>query len=219
MNPEHDPALMEFPAPRRLSSDLEELLAKADGQAMSIGELEAILQGRGAALLVMIFVLPFVFPIPIPGLSIPFGVVVMLMGMRIAMGRKPSLPRMILKYQVKYSVLKNIVSAGLKFCKLMEKVVKPRMHFLQKWPGMLNLIGVGIASGGFLLFLPIPPVIPASNCVPAISVLLLTAGMIERDGLMVLAGYLTNIIAYVYFAFMAVVLRDFTRHILQYFGF
>jgi hypothetical protein len=78
----------------------------------------------------------------------------------------------------------------------MERVVRPRMHFLQRWPGMMNLIGLGIFLGGFILLLPLP--IPFSNTLPALSIVLLAAGMMERDGLLVLAGYVMALVGLVY---------------------
>ena len=90
----------------------------------------------------------------------------MLLGLRIATGQKPSLPGMILRREVKYATLEKMVNFALKLCGKMEKVVKPRMHFMQRWPGMMNLIGIGIASGGLQLCLPLPPLIPFSNFIP-----------------------------------------------------
>lgn len=198
--PPPDPAVE--PPARRLSSDLRDLLREADGRALTLGELEDILQGRGFALFILLLSIPFLFPLSIPGLSVPFGIVVMLLGLRIAFGQKPSLPRFILKRELNHATLEKMVKFGLKLCGLMEKVVRPRMHFLQRWPGMLNLIGVGIASGGIQLLLPLPPLIPFSNFIPALSVVLLTAGLSERDGLMVLAGYVVNVAAWIYFCAM-----------------
>ncbi len=146
----------------------------------------------------------------------PFGVVIMLIGIRIACGRKPALPKFILRKTVKFSHLEKIVNVGLKLCAKMEKIVKPRMHFLQRWPGMINLIGVGIALAGLLLCLPLP--IPLSNSIPAIAVILLTAGLIERDGLLVLIGHLCNLAAWIYFAFMFAAVGGGVRRLLQYFG-
>jgi hypothetical protein len=188
--------------PRRLSTDLRELLQETAGRAVTLGELEQILKGRGFALFLLLMSLPFAFPIAIPGLSIPFGIVIMLLGLRITFGMKPSLPGFILRREVSRPMLEKIIGYGLKLATRMEKLVKPRMHFLQRWPGMINLIGLGIASGGFLLSLPLPPLIPFSNTIPAISVLLLTAGLMERDGLLVLCGHVVNISAWVYFGVM-----------------
>ena len=142
----------------------------------------------------------------------------MFLGLRIALGMKPSLPQFILRRQVSYALLEKIIGVGLKLCTKLERIVKPRMHFLQKWPGMLNLIGLGIASGGLLLCLPLPPLVPLSNTIPAVAVLLLTAGMIERDGLLVLFGHFVNIAAWIYFIIMGIIFGDALRYIFRYFG-
>lgn len=191
------------PEPRRLSADLRELLLETAGRSMTLGELEDILKGRGFGLFLLLMALPFVFPIPLPGLSVPFGIVIVLVGLRIALGRKPSLPGFILARRIPQSVLEKTVSIGLKIATRLEKLVKPRMHFLQRWPGMINLIGLGIVSSGLLLSLPLP--IPFSNSIPALGVLFLTAGLIERDGLLVLIGHFMNIAAWIYVSISSVV--------------
>ena len=190
------------PTPPRLSEDLRELLRETGGRAITLGELERILQGRGFGLFLLLLALPFTFPLAIPGLSVPFGIVIMLIGLRIAMGRKPGLPTFILRREIKYAVLEKIITVGLKLATKLEKLAKPRMHFLQRWPGMINLIGLGIASGGLLLSLPLPPLIPFSNTIPALAVLFLTAGLTERDGLLVLIGHCINVAAWIYFSVM-----------------
>jgi hypothetical protein len=207
------------PPPRRLSTDLQELLDAAQGRSLSLRELEEILQGRAFALFILLLALPFCFPIAIPGLSIPFGVVIMFMGLRIAMGRKPALPQFILRREVKYALLEKIVKLGLRLCAKMERIIRPRMHFLQRWPGMINLIGAGIASGGLLLCLPLPPFIPFSNTIPAVAILLLTAGMVERDGLLVLFGHLANISAWIYFIIMFMMVGNGLQYLVHRFGF
>jgi hypothetical protein len=188
--------------PRRLSDDFREVLREAAGRDLTLGELEQRLQGRGFALFILLMSVPFCFPLAIPGLSIPFGVVIMLLGLRIAMGRKPKLPGFILRKEIKYRTLEHIVNFGLKLCKYIERVAKPRMHFMRKSTLAVNLIGIGLASGGIQLLLPLPPLIPLSNTIPAVSVVLLTAGLIERDGIFVLAGYIVNLCAWVYFGLM-----------------
>lgn len=206
------------PPPHRLSSDLRELLSETAGRSMTIGELEEILKGRGFGMFLLLMALPFTFPIPVPGLSVPFGIVIMLVGLRIALGRKPSLPGFILARRVPQVVIEKTVSFGLKLVTKLEKLVKPRMHFLQRWPGMINVIGLGIASGGLLLSLPLPPLIPFSNTIPALAVLFLTAGLIERDGLLVLIGHVVNVAAWIYFIFMFTVAGHGIQKLWEHFG-
>src|SRR5688572_7293417 len=98
---------------RRLSEDFKEILREAAGRDVTLGELEQRLQGRGFALFILLLSIPFCFPIAIPGLSIPFGVVIMLLGIRIALGRKPQLPDFILNRVIKHSTLEKIVGLGM----------------------------------------------------------------------------------------------------------
>ena len=218
LSPPPDEAQPVPPVPPRLSSDLRDLLRVSAGRSMTLGELEEILQGRGFGMFLLLLALPFTFPIAIPGLSVPFGIVIMFIGLRIALGRKPALPGFILRRPIKYALLEKIILLGLKLSTKLEKIVKPRMHFLQRWPGMLNLIGIGIASGGLLLSLPLPPLIPFSNTIPALAVLFLTAGMIERDGLLVLIGHCVNVVAWIYFTVMFAAAGHGINKLWQHFG-
>jgi hypothetical protein len=211
---EPSPGAEPLPA-QRLSDDLRRLLVQAGGRSLTLGELEEILQGRGFALFTLLLSLPFCAPISIPGLSIPFGIVITFLGVRILFGRKPQLPDFVLRRELKYATLERIVNLGLKLCTRMEKITRPRMEFVRTWPGMINLIGLGLASGGIQLLLPLPPLIPLSNTIPAISVVLLTAGLIERDGVFVLAGYFVNLGAWLYFALMFGAIGEGVRHLLH----
>ena len=62
------------------------------------------------------------------------------------------------------------------------------------------------------------PLIPLSNTIPAVSVVFLTAGMVERDGLLVAAGYVVNIGAWIYFALLSTGLITVVHKATEYFG-
>jgi hypothetical protein len=179
--------------PSRLSADLEALRSESAGRSLTVEELQSALKGRGVAMLLLLLSLPFCF-IPVPGLSTPFGIAVLLMGIRIAFGQKPWLPKLIRQRSISPSRLVKVLTGGIRFARIMEKLVKPRLQFLHRWPGAMNLIGLGIASGGLLLLLPLP--IPFSNTVPAWAVVLLSAGMMERDGVLVLLGHLMTLLSW-----------------------
>ena len=164
---------------------------------MTVAELEAILQGRGFAMFILLLSAPFI--VPAPGLSVPFGIALILLGMRIAIGRKALLPGFILRRTLSYKTLDRIIAPLARVVERFEKRIRPRMHFLQTHPWAINLIGVGIVSGGFLLSLPLP--IPFSNTMPAVSIMLLAAGLMERDGLLVLWGYIMGVLSWVYVGF------------------
>ena len=187
----------EAPPVRRLSQDLRAILREADGRAMTVAELESILQGRGFAMFILLLSAPFI--VPAPGLSIPFGIALMLLGLRIAIGQKALLPAFLLHRTLTYKTLERVITPLAKIAERFEKRIRPRMHFLQDHPWAINLIGVGIVSGGFLLSLPLP--IPFSNGFPAVSNMLLAAGLMERDGLLVLWGYVVGVLSWIYIGF------------------
>ena len=200
VSPEVLPPASDTPEPppvRRLSQDLRAILREADGRAMTVAELESILQGRGFAMFILLLSAPFV--VPAPGLSVPFGIALMLLGLRIAIGQKALLPAFLLRRRLTYKTLDRVISPLAKIAERFEKHIRPRMHYLQDHPWAVNLIGVGIVSGGFLLSLPLP--IPFSNGFPAVSIMLLAAGLMERDGLLVLWGYLMGVFSWIYIGF------------------
>lgn len=196
-DPDPTPVLADAATPARLSADLAALRARSAGQSLTVDELEKALKGRGFAMLLLLLALPFCV-IPVPGLSTPFGFAVFLIGIRFAAGQKPWLPAFVRRKNIPPARLAQILDGGIRFARTMEKCVKPRMRFLQHWPGMTNLIGLGIASGGLLLLLPLP--IPFSNTIPAWAVVFLTAGMMERDGLLVLLGHVTTLASWAFIA-------------------
>jgi len=186
----HEPA-------KRLSEELSSILTESTGHPISIAELEARLQKRGFALFIFLLSAPFI--IPTPGLSVPFGIAISLLGLRIVLGQKPKLPQFVLRKEISHAVLEKMLKPILIFVAKLEKRIKPRLQGAFDFPGAINLLGLGIVSGGFILSLPLP--IPFSNGLPAVSVMALSAGLMERDGWLVVWGYVLGVLSWVYLAF------------------
>ncbi|MEO6848059.1 MAG: exopolysaccharide biosynthesis protein [Chthoniobacterales bacterium] len=184
--------------PPRLSEELENLLRSAKGGPLSLNEIILILHGRGLPLIICILCMPFLFPIAIPGLSIPIGIAMALCGFRIALGKAAWLPDFLLRKKISYSTLEKLVRNGCKIYRKIEGMIHPRMFFLQRWPGMVNLIGLTIAFAAILLSLPIPPPFPFTNTIPALAIILLSLGLQERDGVLILCGYGLTLVAFSY---------------------
>jgi len=178
-----------------LSSDLETLLAHAERRPLSVGEMQAMLHGRGFALLTMVLAAPFIIP-SVPGLSTLFGLALMVIGARLACGLRPWLPRRVLERKLPSSVLCWILRMLLRVARRMERVARTRLDWLVHGRSVRTLTGLMIVSGGWLLF--VPPVIPGMNTLPALSILFLAAGLLVSDGLFVLCGYLLGAAAWAY---------------------
>jgi len=171
-----------------LSTDLETLHARVKGKPISLAELKHALQSRGSAMLLILLALPFCF-VAIPGLSMPFGIAISLIGACLAIGREAWLPRFIMNRRLSTARSDQLLIGAIKIARRLEKFVRPRLRFLHAGAGMSRLIGFGIVIAGVGLMLPLP--IPFSNSIPAWAVVLLAVGMMEKDGLCVLLGHLT----------------------------
>jgi hypothetical protein len=182
----------------RISDALRRLLREADGRPLMIREMVEILHGRGLQFVVILLCLPFLAPVTVPGISIPFGLAIALCGLRIAFGHRPWLPAFILNRRISYSVLERMVHFGCVIYEKIEKVVRPRLGFLLAGPGMGMMIGLAIAISGLFLSLPIPPPFPLTNTIPGFAIIFLSLGLMERDGGLILCGYALTSIAAIY---------------------
>jgi hypothetical protein len=185
----------------RLSTELEALQTRIGDQSFTLGELKQALKSRGTAIMLILLALPFCF-IAIPGLSMPFGVAICLIGAGMVIGREPWLPRFIMRRRLSAVRSNQLLTGAIKVARKLEKFTRPRLCFLYTGPTMLRLVGVGIVIAGLGLMLPLP--IPFSNNIPAWAVVLLAIGMMEKDGLFVLFGHLTAIVTWVFISLTSV---------------
>lgn len=183
---------------RTLSGQLARLAAGFSNRSVRLGELTDVLQLRGYNALLLFLALPFVTPVPLPGLSTAFGVVIALLGMRMVLGWNPWLPPRIAARELPARLLpKLLLSASRAFGRL-EKLLKPRLFYPEHPMAFQRASGVLIVICGLFLLLPLP--VPFSNAFPALAVILLAAAGLERDGAVFLAGCVQFIFSLGFFA-------------------
>jgi hypothetical protein len=183
------------------SQDLQELAVRFAECPVRLRELLEATHGRGFNLLLVLVSLPFLTPIPVPGFSIPFGMMVALIGTRLALGKAPWLPRRLLEKQLPAGFLPRLLGAAGRVVRLLEWLLRPRWMFLHDQWVVQRLAGVLIAISGVFLLLPLP--VPLSNGLPAWTVLLLSAAAMERDGLCFVAGCAMFVLTSAFFALLA----------------
>lgn len=181
------------PAPRRLADDLQALLADANGQPITLRRMIEVLGDRGHAVLIIILTAPFLV-LPIPGISTAFGAAIFFLGACVTLGIRPWLPNFIARREISYEKLQRLVSGVERVLKKVEKLVKPRLAALtsRAWHW---LIGLSLCAAAVALALPIP--IPWNNVPPAIVLMFLAFGLLERDGIALLIGHALNIILWI----------------------
>ena len=181
----------------RLSKQITQLVESLSEHQVQLREILAVMQARAYTLLLILLALPFCLPIPLPGFSTPFGVVIALIGARLFLRLDPWLPRRILDYEISSTFLLRLLSGSRKFVRVLEYFLRPRWSLLLDLGPLHHLYGAIILICGGLLLLPLP--LPFSNALPALTVVLLAAGMLEKDGYFVIAGLLMFVITLIFF--------------------
>lgn len=189
------------PVPPRFSQELRGLAQQFADRPARLSEILAATQGRGYYLLLLLIGLPFLTPIPLPGFSTPFGLIVLVIGARLALGQRPWLPQKLLQRELPARFIARVLATASWAVRWLEFLLRPRLDFLHEQWIYRRIAGTLIMLSGLLLLLPIP--IPLTNSFPALTVVLLAAGAMERDGLFFLAGCATFLVAVAYFGLLA----------------
>lgn len=171
-------------------------------ETVTLREVLGLLHGRGYVLLVMLLALPFCTPVPLPGLSTPFGLIITIIGARLALGAKPWLPARLLDTRLPPNVFAKVFAFTRKIILWFERLLRPRLLWVTSSPRREQLHGIPIVICALMLLLPLP--VPFSNIIPAWGIMLIAGGLLERDGGFIIAGYVSSLITVAFFAAIAI---------------
>ncbi len=164
---------------------------------ITIEQLIQALSGKGRSLIAAFLSIPFCQPLQIPGLSTPFGVVITFFGLRMMFGKEIWLPKKILNRTINTQTLKKITDRVIAILDKTKRFIHPRLHFMYQTKAMEKVNGALICILGILLALPLP--VPLTNLTSAWSIFLISLGMIENDGLLILLGFICTLLTFSFF--------------------
>ncbi len=185
-----------------LSRSLESLLAEEQGggPALTMNQMCARTEGRGVYLMIVVLSMPFLIPVAVPGVSVFFGFMVGWLAFRLALGLPSALPRWLGDRPLPANFQHAVLRSGRRVLLWIERMSKPRRTAWLAWPAA-RLANCGlIIFLAFLLALPIPPVLPFTNTLPGVGILLLAVSMMEEDGVMIWFAYGAVGLTVIYFA-------------------
>ncbi|HYC73398.1 exopolysaccharide biosynthesis protein [Brevundimonas sp.] len=170
---------------RPFSQVLEDIGAKDDPK-LYLGELVNAFGERGFGALMLFFGLMNIAIGIIPGTTTILGAPLLLMGLQL-MTRQDQLwlPKWALKRSIERAAYRTGVEAVLPRVRRVERLSKPRLSIMTS-PVFEMLIGVATVVLAFILVLPIW----GGNLVPALIISTFGFGLMQRDGLVVLVGWL-----------------------------
>ncbi len=167
---------------KRLSQILDEISADETRSRISVADLLTVMSGRAIGALLLLFALPNALPAP-PGTSAILGLPLVYLSAQMMLGRLPWLPPFIANRSMSREDFAATISRATPIIARAEKLLKPRISLVVRH-GAERIIGALCLVLAIVLLLPIP----LGNMLPAFAICLLALGVLERDGVWVLAG-------------------------------
>jgi hypothetical protein len=184
------------------SAVLEDVIRSMDQEHITLRDMLEKMGESGLLLLCGLLSLPFLVPVSIPGVSTVFGAGIVLIGIAVTFNRLPWMPSKVADRKLDRSKLVPVLERGISILRKVDKLVRPRLLSFTTG-GMVNRFnGLVLTFAGILLMMPLG-LIPFSNTLPGVAILLLSTGISQRDGAVVLAGHLMVVLTMIYFGGLA----------------
>lgn len=182
---------MDKPYFDRTSDRLAELISDGRASEISLGELIAILRNRAFGVLLVLFALPNMLPMP-PGIAALTALVLMWIAGQLVFGREILwFPAFVRRRRLRRRDLERVVRRIIPWVRRIEAVCRPRLAFATEEFGR-RTVGVVVFVLAFILLLPIPFL---GNLPPAVAIIVIGVGFAERDGVIVVAGVALSLLA------------------------
>jgi hypothetical protein len=167
---------------------IEDVVNKSSADRIPIRDLIDAMDGSGFGLAIMIFAFGITIPLPPPFPSI-ISMPLVVFSIQMIMGySSPRLPKRFANLSVKRSVLAMLVSKSAPYIRKVERILKPRLSFM-KTAFAERVIGVFILMFSSFILLPMP----LSNFIPGVGILIISFGLIGKDGLVMLSGIMVGL--------------------------
>lgn len=183
MTEDHQPATE---LPQRTSAVLRELAYGGTSAEVSAHEIVAGLRHRALGFSLFLFSLPCCLPMP-PGIATLCGFVVALIALHLIAARQTLwLPQTIARRTINRHSLQKMAARALPPLEWLEKFLRPRLLIVTS-AALKVVTGVIVLIMGLILILPIPFL---GNLPPGIATTVIALGLSERDGIVILVGWL-----------------------------
>lgn len=178
------------PEHQSLSENLKAITAGGEEQ-VSLGQIVDAINDKQFGMLLIIFAIPSALPVPAAGYSTPFGIVILILGLQMLVGRRtPWFPQKLRDKRFTREKLEGMFDKAGGFFQRIEMLVKPRMRWISS-PGGYRLMALLVIFMSLLMCLPIP----TTNTFPAMVIFLIGVGLTEDDGLFALGACALGIFA------------------------
>jgi hypothetical protein len=185
---------------------LRDLLKNHSGERLYLRDIVNGMGERAFAGVLLICALPEALPLPIAGVSAIIGIPLMIVSVQLLLGfRKPWLPSWVANRSLKRKDVEKVVLKILLILEKYESVIRPRWKFITT-PLARRILGLILVILAFIIALPIP----FGNMLPAIVTVVISLGLIEEDGVVIVLGASSACVIFAAIAFTFSAVSRFT---------
>lgn len=181
----------------RLSDALQATRIAITGHVVTLRELLGLVGEQGLLVFCAVLAMPFLLPVTLPFMSTALGLPMLLIGVAVVLNRVPWLPDRLLDHALPGETVQHLLERAAHAADRFEHLVRPRMLALTSTAAINSVNGIVLVTSVLLLMAPLP-LVPLANTLPAVAIILLCLGMAERDGVLILLGYLVATISVLY---------------------
>lgn len=187
---------------KSLEEKLKSVVKNLPAEHVTLKEIIDIVGNDSLMFLTIFLALVFLVPVSIPGVSTVFGSAILIIGIARLFNKPIWLPKKGGDRKIATVKLAGVIEKALVWFKRLETFSKPyRLAWMTKnsKADMMNKISYILAA--LLLMVPFG-FVPFSNTLPALALILLAVGAIQKDGTLVLLGHVTNLATILYFSIL-----------------
>lgn len=181
------------------SEMLTKVVKNNNNDSITVEEIKNSLNERGFGILMAVASLPLCLPFPAPpGYTTFFSIPLFIFSIQMIFGMdSPWLPEWICRKKIRRTKLANFIEKAVPLLHKIEKLLKPRMinGNIEKWEKL-----IGFSSFIFAISIAIP--LPLTNLPPGYGILIMSLGLLSKDGLTILIGLIIGIIGVILTCFV-----------------
>lgn len=180
--------MIEDMKPHPVSEVLDRLEAAGAGETVSVGDIVERMGARSFAPLLLVPALIMVSPISsIPGTPTLSATIIALIAAQMLIGRRTLwLPRFLRERRLSRARMERAIAFLRRPVGWIEPRMRPRLVFLADGRGVHVALLVCL---GITLVMPMMEFLPLLASIAAVAISLIAAGLLARDGILVIAGY------------------------------
>jgi hypothetical protein len=170
--------------------------------SVTLAQVRDLVGDDGLMVLTAFLTIVFLVPVSVPGVSTVFGAGILLIGVSRLFHLELWLPQRVAQRTIATDRLRSALQRGLVWFRRLEQISRPQRMAWAATDGTVRVVNdCAIILGAALLMAPFG-LVPFSNTLPAVALLFLAIGSLQRDGLFIVLGHVSNLVTIVYFALL-----------------